>query len=273
MMRLVSLTPSNTEIVYALGLEDWLVGVDDHSDYPPEVVARLPKVGPDLQIDIDRVAALEPDLVLASLSVPGMERVVEALEHRGLPHVVLNPLSLDDVFADIRRVGDLTGQLPRAEQLIVELKERLEAVRQVAEAGERARGGRPVRVFWEWWPRPLISPGRASWINDVCRLAGAENIFSDLDAPSRPVSEDEVLARDPDAVCLCWCGTLQKAMDPARVRSRPGWERLRAVREGRIYALPEELFGRPGPRLVEGAAMLAGILHGSTAADGMGELD
>ncbi|MEX2355448.1 MAG: cobalamin-binding protein [Thermaerobacterales bacterium] len=260
-MRLVSLTPSNTEIVHALGLDRFLVGVDDHSDYPPEVVGDLPRVGPDLQIDIDRAAALKPDLILASLSVPGMERNVEQLVERGLRHIVLNALSMEEVFADILWVARETGSEERGLQVVSRMKERLAAV---SGEVEKLRAGRPpVNLFWEWWPKPLITPGRQSWINDVCRIAGARNIFEDLDAASQPVESETVVARSPDAVVLCWCGTLQPMMDPERVRQRPGWAGLAAVRDDRIFALPEELFGRPGPRLVEGAEILAGILYGA----------
>src|SRR5512146_116863 len=107
-MRLVSLCPSNTEILFALGLGEQVVGVDDWSDWPAEV-AGLPRVGGDLTSDLDRVAALRPDLVLASLSVPGMERNVEGLGARGLPHLVLNPHSLDEVLGDILAVGEACG--------------------------------------------------------------------------------------------------------------------------------------------------------------------
>lgn len=265
-MRIVSITPSNTEIVWALGLEHMLVGVDDHSDFPPEVVERLPRVGTDLDVDVDAIAALQPDLVLASLSVPGMERNVEKLRQRNLPHVVLNPHSLSQVLDDILTVGTLTGHKERAERVVLELKERLDRLEGSIDDQVRSH---PVRVFWEWWPRPLITPGRHSWINDICRLAGAVNVFADLDVTSRPVEYEEVFARDPDVICMCWVGALQPVMDPDKVRSREGWQNLRAVRDGRIYALPEELFGRPGPRLVEGAEMLAGLLHGGNRTAGV----
>lgn len=258
-MRLVSITPSNTEIVWALGIEHLLVGVDDHSDFPPEVVDKLPKVGPDLQVDMDLVESLKPDLVLASLSVPGMERNVQELEQRKLPYVVLNPLRLDDVWDNIRTVGRLTGYEDRATELIAELQDRLNRVQRFCSPSV---ADKPIRVFWEWWPRPLITPGKHSWINDVCRLVGAINIFEDLDVTSRPVEAADVIGRNPDAICMCWCGSLQPAMDPAKVCRRTGWQDLEAVRNNRIYALPEQLFGRPGPRLVEGIEMLAGILHG-----------
>lgn len=261
-MRLVSLAPSNTEIVHALGLDDWLVGVDDWSDYPPETVELLPRLGPDLQIDLDEVEALQPDLVLASLSVPGMEQVVEGVKARGLPHVVLNPLTLDEVYADILRVGELTGVADRAREVVDGLRERARRIR--ASVDEAAGpGARPLDVYLEWWPKPLITPGRRSWVNDQLHLAGGRNVFGHLEVASQPVTECDVFARDPDVILLCWQGALEKAMDAARVQARPGWtERLRAAREGRIFVLPEDLFGRPGPRLIDGAAMLARILNG-----------
>lgn len=115
-MRIVSLAPSNTEILQALGLLDQLVGVDDWSDWPP-AVEKLERVGPDLTIDLDRVEALQPDLVLASLSVPGMERNVIGLIARGLPHIVLDPYSLAEIWADIQKVGEVCGVPDRADQL------------------------------------------------------------------------------------------------------------------------------------------------------------
>ena len=259
-MRIVSLAPSNTEIAFALGLGPHVVGVDDHSDYPPEV-AGLPRVGPDLTVDMDRVEALRPDLVLASLSVPGMERNVEALQRRAIPHLVLNPQRWTGVLESIRQVGRATGREAEAERLVTGLAARAEAVRvRMARAVDR-RGG-PWRLFLEWWPRPLITPGRLSWFTDMAELAGGENIFADLAVPSTPVAPEQVVARDPDVLLLCWCGTLQRRMNPATVAARPGWKGLRAVRAGRVVPLPEALFGRPGPRLVEGLELLARILQG-----------
>src|SRR5690606_5113853 len=133
----------------------------------------------------------------------------------------------------------------------------------VSVAERAGLGARPVAAYLEWWPRPLITPGRRAWVNDQFALAGARNVFAHLDVTSQPVSDRDVFARDPDVILLCWQGALEQAMDPARVRARPGWsEELRAVREGRIFVLPEDLFGRPGPRLLDGAALLARILHG-----------
>ncbi len=253
--RIVSLACSNTEILFSLGLGDRVVGVDDWSDFPPQVEG-LPKVGPDLKIDIARVADLDPDLILASLSVPGMERNIPAIERLGVPFLVLNPKTLEEVLTDIETVGEATGVPENARRLIAGLRTRIAAVR------ARAQGAahRPT-VYWEWWPKPLISPGRQSWIVQMSELAAADLLFKDVEASSVVVHESQVLDRDPDHVVLCWCGTLQKKMDVSKVAARPGWERLRAVKAGRVHRLPEELFGRPGPRLVEGLERLARVVH------------
>jgi iron complex transport system substrate-binding protein len=253
--RIVSLTCSNTEILFALGLGARVVGVDDWSDFPREV-KTLPKVGPDLKIDMAKVAALEPDLVLASLSVPGMERNLPGLERLGVPFLVLEPKSLDDVFKDIEEISAATGVSEAGRRLIAELHTRIDAVRARAhEAIDRPR------LYWEWWPKPLISPGRWSWMVQMCELAAADFLFKDVEATSFVVEESRVFEQDPDLVMLCWCGTLQEKMNVSKVGERPGWERLRAVKQGRIHCFPEDLFGRPGPRLVEGLERLAQVVH------------
>ena len=115
-MRIISLACSNTEIVCALGGAELLVGVDDHSDFPEDVVSDLPRVGPDLNIDITRVAALEPDLVLATLTVPGHERVVEGLKAARLPFIAPEPTSLNDVYRDITQIAELLSPSVRGVQ-------------------------------------------------------------------------------------------------------------------------------------------------------------
>lgn len=253
--RIVSLACSNTEILFALGLGSRVVGVDDWSDFPSEV-GRLPRVGPELNIDMAKVAALTPDLILASLSVPGMERHIPVLERLGVPFLVLEPKGLDDVFKDIETVGEATGVAEAARRLNASLRSRIEAVW----ARVLGAASRPT-LYWEWWPNPLISPGRHSWIVQMSDLVAADLLFKEVDATSVVVQESQVWDLDPDTLIICWCGTLQKVMDSAKVAGRPGWDRLQAVRAGRIHCLPEELYGRPGPRLVEGLERLAQVVH------------
>src|SRR5919201_2993003 len=171
--RVVSLVASNTEIVCALGLADRLVGLDDFSDWPP-AVQHLPRVGRDLDVDLERVACLEPDLVLASLSVPGMERNIERLASSGLPYAVIEPRGLDGVFENVREVAALLGEPERGERLAAELRARMDAI--VGAAAPAAAQHRP-RVYWEWWPRPPITPGGRSWMTRLIAMAGGWNIY------------------------------------------------------------------------------------------------
>lgn len=252
-MRVVSLTCSNTEIVAALGCADLLVGVDDHSDWPAEVVARLPRVGPDLDIDVERVAALRPDLVLASLTVPGHEKVVEALDRAGLPYVAPEPTSLADVARDVRDVARLLGVEERGREVAAALERELTPP-------EPPPARRP-RLLLQWWPKPVIAPGRLSWASELIALAGGENPLAGEEVKSRPLSDDEVREMAPDAVVLSWCGVAPEKVRPEVVLRNPAWQDLDFVRRRRVYEVPEALVGRPSPRLVEGLRALRGVVR------------
>lgn len=257
-MRIVSLACSNTEIVCALGCADLLVGVDSHSDFPPGVVDSLPKVGPDLEIDVEAVAALEPDLVLATLTVPGHEKVVEELEEAGLPFVAPAPESLGDVYRDIREIGGRLGAAERAGELVEEMRAELGSGEWREASGGADGEARPTFLV-QWWPKPTVAPGRRSWTTDVIRAAGGRNVLEDEPVKSRPVDDDEVRSLDPDAIVVSWCGVHPEKYRPEVVLEKEGWQRLRAVREGRVFCVPEAYLGRPGPRLVEGVRELRAI--------------
>lgn len=260
-MRLVALTCSNTEIVWALGRSGELVGVDDHSDFPEDVVRSLPRVGPDLDIDVERVKALAPDLVLASLTVPGHERVVERLERAGLPLLVTEPVSVSDVYADVLRIGDALGAAERARAVVREMRDELEP-EQGAVAGSR----RPS-VLVEWWPKPVIVPGRLSWVTQMLAAAGGRGPLDDEPVKSRPVTDEEVRALDPDAVVIAWCGVPFRKYRIDVVQRREAWRGLTALTRRRVYCVPEAFLGRPGPRLVEGVRALRRVVEAVVADD------
>lgn len=250
-MRVVSCTCSNTEIVCALGRASDLVGIDDYSDYPTEVVERLPRVGPDLGIDPLKVVALEPDLVLASLTVPGHEQVVAQLEATGLRVLAPAPTSVDDVYDDIRTIALALGVSESGERLAREMATALEP--------RSARSPRPS-ILVQWWPKPVIAPGRQSWVQDLLERAGARNPLGAEEVKSRPMSDDEVRTLAPDAFVLSWCGVEPHKVRPDVVYRNPLWQGLEALREQRVYLVPEALLGRPGPRLVEGYRELQRIV-------------
>ena len=249
-MRIVSLACSNTEIVAALGCAGMLVGVDDHSDYPPEALAGLPRLGPDLEIDIERVAALKPDLALASLTVPGQETVVEGLELADVPHIAPSPESMEDVYASVGEIAELLG-VPRRGQEVVERM-------RVALAGTPNRDG--PRILVEWWPKPVIAPGNKSWTHGVIEAAGGCNALGHEDRKSRPLDDVEVARLAPDAFVISWCGVEPAKYRPDVVLRNPAWRSLEAIRRSRVYTVPEAYLGRPGPRLVDGVAALRTIV-------------
>lgn len=252
-MRVVSLNCSNTEIVCALGCAEMLVGVDADSDFPPDVVARLPRLGRDLDIDVAAVAALNPDLVLASLTVPGHERVVTALERAGLPFLAPETQSLQDTYADISTIGARLGVRQRADDLVGRMRAAM------AERSPPALGARPS-VLVQWWPKPVIAPGRRSWVHDLLDLAGARNALADRDVKSQPLTDEAVAALAPDIVVVSWCGVRFEKYRPDVVASNPAWQSVPAVADGRVACVPEAYLGRPGPRLVEGHAALARLV-------------
>ncbi len=253
-MRIVSLACSNTEIVATLGCAELLVGVDDHSDHPPEVVDRLPRLGPDLEIDVERVAALDPDLVLASLTVPGHETVVEGVEAAGLPVLVLAPTSLEDVYENVEEVARRLDVPDRGERLVKRMRKELDG------NGDPQAGGDTPSILIQWWPKPVITPCGESWVNPVLRAAGGRNPLAHLARPSRPLEDDEVADLDPDAIVVSWCGVDPAKYRPEVVRRNPAFQDVAAVRNDRVFCVPEAYLGRPGPRLVEGVRALRRVV-------------
>ena len=251
--RIVSIAPSNTEILHALGLGRRIVGVDKWSDYPPRV-QRLPNVGSDLVVDIERVVALRPDLVVASLHVPGMEDNIPRLEQAGLNYVAVGGAGLAGVWQDMRLIGRFTGRLERAEVLIGQTQARMARV-----AERYGRLTERKRIHWEWSARPVVA-ARRSWVTELMQMAGGENAYADLDFESASLTPAEASARQPDVIVACWCGA-RKLPTVQRILTRPGWEDTPAVRHGQVAVFAEDLFGRPGPRLAAGLERLARLLH------------
>ena len=251
-MRIVSLCPSNTELCAFLGITDQLVGVDDFSDWP-EHVKTLPQLGPDLSIDMNKVAELNPDLILASLSVPGMEKNIEALDRLGLSYTVLNPNSLDDICNDIVTLGELTNKREKATSLSQRFRNVLKEYKDISESIECK-----PEIYWEWWPKPIFTPGQTNWLTEISELAGARNCFRDVELASVQTDWNDVVNRKPDHICLAWVGVRKNKVNPAIVKKREGWEKLN---DCPIHVLEEWLYCRPSPRLLTGLIKLASILH------------
>ncbi|GHI01195.1 cobalamin-binding protein [Neobacillus kokaensis] len=254
-MRIVSLCPSNTELLGFMGLTSYIVGVDNYSDWPVEING-LPRIGSDLDIDITAVEALQPDLVLASLSVPGMEKNIAGLKERGLPFITLNPKSLSEIGDNMLEVGNATGQ-----EVIAHAAHRkyFTLLEKYAEIG-RMIEERPL-LYWEWWPKPVFTPGYANWLTEISDIAGGRNIFADDERASVKTDWEDVRKRNPDYILLAWVGVMEKQVKPELLKQRPNWPELKAIKDNRVIVMEESLYCRPSPRLILGIQKLGALLH------------
>lgn len=248
--RIVSLAPNLTEIVFALGLEEKLVGVTSHCDFPAAARAK-PQVGDVVNPSLERILELKPDVVLGT-TAGNRRETVEALERLGVPLYGVEARSVEGIFVSIRDIAELAGT-PRAG---VKLAEHLEARLAAVEEGT-ARATRP-RVLFAIWMEPLVTIGNDTFLNDVLARAGAVSVTADLGESWPRLSVEEVIARDPDYFILPRTHSLQASFE--RLVQEDPWRRLRAVRENRIVWLDDAVL-RPGPRIVDAIEELARALH------------
>lgn len=256
--RIVSLAPSSTEILFALGLGDRVVGVTEYCDYPPEVVelkenGSIAVVGGYTTVDVEAVLQLQPDLVVASTSL--QRDVVTTLEGYGLTVIALDPHDLSEMFADIILVGRATGKLVEAQQLVQQLESRVQAV------VNKVKDLPKLKVYYELWYNPLMSVGPGTFIDSLITMAGGENIFSDASTQYPMVSSEDVIARNPDVIIVPDSYMASYNITVDEIASRSGWSSISAVANGRIYFIDEDIIVRPGPRLVDGLEQLAHLIH------------
>lgn len=247
--RLVSLAPNLTEIVYALGLESRLVGVTAQCDFPLAAQAKA-KVGDVVNPSVEKILELKPDLVLAT-TAGNRRATVEVLERVGIPLYGLDPHDVEGILGSIRHVAELAGVPERGQTLAARLQAQLAAVKTPA-------GAERPRVLFIIWLEPLITVGNDTFLNDVLRRAGAASATADLEQNWPRLSLEEVVRRDPDYLVLPRSPNLEASL--GRAAGKEPWRRLRAVRDNHIVWLDEAVL-RPGPRIVEVIAALAGALH------------
>lgn len=257
--RVISICPSNLEAIAALGCFERVIACEDSSDFPPEV-ETLERLGPDLGPDLDRIAALAPDLVVSSLSVPGMERNVTGLRARGIPQLCLAPRSIADVLAELEALGRALGVEDRAAALVADMREQIAVLEREAETLDA-----PARVYLEWWPRPMFTPGRGCYSNELITLAGGVNVFGERRGSSVEISPEELVAAAPEVCFVSWCGVAAAKLDVRRLIERPGLSELSAARRGFVYPLDERYAGRPGPHMLEAARIMAAGIRSARA--------
>ncbi len=258
-LRIASLCPSNTEILAALGLLPYLVGVDNYSDYPSSGLQNVPRLGPDLQINMDKLKSLNPDLTIASLSVPGMDRIVNQLQETGISHIVLSPHRFNDIFAEMRSVAAACQPFVNRrhlEEIIASYEKRVARIATVT-----AQCLPQPRLYWEWWGNPIFSPAKGNWLTELSELAGAQNIFATVEGDQIRDDGTQVVVANPDYFLAVWTGIAQQKVPLEKIKNRPGWSSLQSFREGRFFILSEGLYCRPSPRLVDGLEQLALLIH------------
>lgn len=251
--RIVSLSPACTEVLFAVGAADHVVGVTAYCDYPPAAAAK-PKVGgfSGKSISIETIVALGPDLVVVEGQMH--ERVMKLLDSARIPVYAAAAERLEDVYRIIEQLGALSGRGEDGIRAAASLRGRVEAVRaRTAGAASRPTG------FWIVWDEPLMTAGGATFIGEAMEAAGGRNAFADSTDQYPTVSFESVLSRDPDWLLS---GTDHGAkLDTRSLALRQGWRSLRAVKEGRIALIDADSINRAGPRLADAIESLARVFH------------
>lgn len=242
-LRVISMSPHVTELLFAAGAGDRIVGTVTHSDYP-EAAKKIPQIGTNRQIDMERVIALKPDLIVAWMH-GSSERQIDQIRALGVPVYHSEPRKLDDIPANLVRLGKLLGTENAANAAAQELRARLAAL-------SRTYASRPtVRLFHQVWDKPLYTLSGAHIVSDAMRVCGGENIFGEMKVTAPVVSVEAVLQRDPEVI-----------LDTAERNTNGGldlWKpypMLTAVKRGNLFRLDGDLLNRAGPRLIAGTAVL-----------------
>jgi iron complex transport system substrate-binding protein len=252
--RLVSLAPSNTEILFALGLGDKVVGVTEFCDYPEEAKA-IEKAG-GIEPNLEKLVDLDPDLVLAIGGSPAQVEKATEMEKLGLTVVVLEPGDIEGIMSNIELVGQATGAEKKASELVAELRKRFDDITAKAKGAE----SRP-KVFYELDatdPSKPYTPGPGSFIDALITLAGGSNVGAGAKMQWAQLSTEEIIAQDPEVIVLA---DANYGVTAEMVQERPGWSVITAVKNDAIYPIDDILISRPGPRIIDGLEALTKIIH------------
>ncbi|MDR3115407.1 MAG: ABC transporter substrate-binding protein [Treponema sp.] len=251
--RIVSLSPGVTEILFAIGAGDQVLGVTEYCNYPPEAASRT-KVGgfSGITVNLETIARLKPDMVIISAFMHG--RLITLLERLSLPFFAVEPRNFKEVYQTIETLGSLTGNLRGAKEVLEGMQEKIRRVT------ERRGNREPPRVFWELSDEPLISAGGKTFISEAIRLGGGMNIFEDLNEEWPMVSTEQVVRRKPDWIIAG--DDHGKIIEPRALAGRPGWGVIPAVRQNHIALVNADMLYRYGPRLADAVVRIADILYG-----------
>jgi iron complex transport system substrate-binding protein len=252
--RIVSLAPSNTEILFALGLGDKVVGDTEYCNYP-EAAKTKPKVGGFSTVDIEKVVSLRPDLVLATRIHD--KTIIPALENLGITVVALTPGSLNDVLDSIKLVGKITGQDKEASELVKDLSAR---IKEITDKTQNLSPEQRPRVFYVTWHDPLWTAGTGTLSNDVISQAGGQNIASDITG-DKTIDLETVINRDPEVIIVSVGMGTGEDLPWQYIKSESRLKNTHALLNSRVYKIDGDLIDRPGPRVVEALEQIAQFIH------------
>lgn len=247
--RVITLAPNLTEIVFAIGAGDRLVGDTTYCDYPPEA-KDVAKVGDTLHPSLERTIALKPQLVIVS-TASQLEVFTQQLQNQNIAVFVTDPHDLEGVFRTIEQIGRIMGQQQQANALVEKLRDRTNAVEQAV------KQAKPVRVFYQLSAEPLYTAGHDSFVTDLMRRAGAISVTADVPGDWPKYSNESAIAARPDAIILPTGGS----MGAANANVAEALRNSPAVQAGRVYKINDDHLVRPGPRAVDGLEEMARALH------------
>lgn len=251
--RIVSLAPSFTETLFALGLGDNIAGVTNYCDYPAEAAAK-PKVGGFSTPSVELVMAANPNLVLATEI---NKDYIPQMEKAGLTVVVIESLTLEQTLEKIRLIGQITGAAEAADNMAAGMQQRID---KIAALVKSLPPGPKPGVFFEIWPDPLTTGGAKSFINSLIVAAGGENIAGDVDQDWVKINPEVVIARNPDVIISSYHGASRQTAEQLKLRK--GWEQVSAIKNNRVgFIADENMITRAGPRVVDGLESMAGLIH------------
>lgn len=253
--RIVSLSPSTTETLFAIGAGDQLVGVTSYCDYPLEATTREVVGGFSAKtISIETIISLNPDLVIAGVSAH--QPIAETLKQAGIAVISLEPKSVGDVQSIIEELAIITGHEEQGKAVSDDITNRLKTVQGKLNAIDE---NQKVRVFYEVWDAPLMTAGPESFTGQLLKFGGAINIFSDVDGDYPQISSEELISRNPQVIISSDThgdAFLQEAMD-----KREGWQEIDAFKNNNIILLDGNIVSRPGPRMIDAIEMIAESLY------------
>ena len=243
-LRVIAMAPHATELVYAAGGADRIIAAVDYSDYP-EAAKSLPRVGSNRQVDMERVLALKPDLIVIWLH-GSSERQIEQIRALGIPMFHSEPKKLAEIPESLSRIGKLMGTEKVADAAAADLRKQLAAL------AARYAGRSPVRLFYQVWDKPLHTLNGSHIVSDVVRLCGGENIYAAMKVTAPVVSFESVMGDDPEAII----STAERGKDDGGVAVWKPYVNMTAVKRDNLFRIDGNLLNRAGPRMIAGAAAM-----------------